>query len=238
MGWLILTGWQVDRRPYRRAVRARWKGQSGTCSYGFTDYSRRRNPPILHRKELLLPADQSVVTDGWSPSPAVPCSKRLRNQREVKRKSRDDYRHGFVQFVDPRLADRAIHHRPARVWVCRRDGPHAFKAELANEERTCTSNHASSVPGPASATPARSSLWPLASRPSDGQRYPSEDSVPYVHPERASVTRETAATLRSRASFVNSHLDPTLIARRTFGPPVRLESFPPGSDQVRRAPSR
>ena len=27
----------------------------------FTDYSRRRNPPILHRKELLLPADHPLV---------------------------------------------------------------------------------------------------------------------------------------------------------------------------------
>ena len=27
----------------------------------FTDYSQRRNPPILHRKELLLPADHPLV---------------------------------------------------------------------------------------------------------------------------------------------------------------------------------
>lgn len=27
----------------------------------FTDYSRRRNPPILHRKELLLPANHPLV---------------------------------------------------------------------------------------------------------------------------------------------------------------------------------
>ena len=29
----------------------------------FTDFSRRRNPPILHRKELLLPADHPLVPD-------------------------------------------------------------------------------------------------------------------------------------------------------------------------------
>ena len=29
----------------------------------FTDYSRRRNPPILHRKELLLPADDPLVPE-------------------------------------------------------------------------------------------------------------------------------------------------------------------------------
>ena len=29
----------------------------------FTDYSPRRNPPILHRKELLLPADHPLVPD-------------------------------------------------------------------------------------------------------------------------------------------------------------------------------
>ena len=29
----------------------------------FTDYSGRRNPPILHRKELLLPADDPLVPD-------------------------------------------------------------------------------------------------------------------------------------------------------------------------------
>ena len=28
-----------------------------------TDYSNRRNPPILHRKELLLPADHPLVPD-------------------------------------------------------------------------------------------------------------------------------------------------------------------------------
>ena len=27
----------------------------------YTDYSQRRNPPILHRKELLLPADHPLV---------------------------------------------------------------------------------------------------------------------------------------------------------------------------------
>ncbi len=27
----------------------------------FTDYSQRRNPPILHRKELFLPADHPLV---------------------------------------------------------------------------------------------------------------------------------------------------------------------------------
>ncbi len=29
----------------------------------FTDYSERRNPPILHRKELLLPADHPLVPE-------------------------------------------------------------------------------------------------------------------------------------------------------------------------------
>ena len=29
----------------------------------FTDFARRRNPPILHRKELLLPADHPLVPD-------------------------------------------------------------------------------------------------------------------------------------------------------------------------------
>ena len=29
----------------------------------FTDYSQRRNPPILHRKELLLPADDPLVPE-------------------------------------------------------------------------------------------------------------------------------------------------------------------------------
>lgn len=29
----------------------------------FTDYSQRRNPPILHRKELLLPSDHPIVPD-------------------------------------------------------------------------------------------------------------------------------------------------------------------------------
>ena len=29
----------------------------------FTDFSRRRNPPILHRKELLLPADDPRVPE-------------------------------------------------------------------------------------------------------------------------------------------------------------------------------
>ena len=29
----------------------------------FTDYSQRRNPPILHRKELLLPADHPLVPE-------------------------------------------------------------------------------------------------------------------------------------------------------------------------------
>ena len=51
------------------------------------------------------------------------------------------------------------------------------------------------VPGPTGVTPTGSLLWPLASRPSDGQRYPPADSVPYLHPKGASVTRETASNL-------------------------------------------
>lgn len=40
------------------------------------------------------------------------------------------------------------------------------------------------LPGPTGATPPGSLLWPLDSRPSDGQRYPPVDSVPYLHPEK------------------------------------------------------
>ena len=58
-----------------------------------------------------------------------------------------------------------------------------------------TSNYASFVPSPASATPTGFSLWHLASRPSGGQRYPPRDSVPYVHPKGAFVTRETESDL-------------------------------------------
>ena len=40
----------------------------------FTDFSRRRNPPILHRKELLLPADHPLVPDAVRLTRRLECS--------------------------------------------------------------------------------------------------------------------------------------------------------------------
>ena len=51
----------------------------------FTDYSQRRNPPILHRKELLLPADDPLVPE------AAQLTRRLEVLGAVHR--REDDRH-------------------------------------------------------------------------------------------------------------------------------------------------
>ena len=79
------------------------------------------------------------------------------------------------------------------------------------------------VPGSTGATPTGSLFWPLASRPSDGQRYPPVDSVPYLDPEGASVTRETASNLAFQRlacqSPIHHHITTTL-AQRSAG--VRL----------------
>ena len=55
----------------------------------FTDYAGRHNPPILHRKELLLPADHPLVPD------AVQLTKRLENMGAFKRATTIGTRDGW-----------------------------------------------------------------------------------------------------------------------------------------------
>ena len=55
----------------------------------FTDYSRRHNPPILHRKELLLPADHALVSD------AVQLTERLEGMGAFKRAATIGTRDGW-----------------------------------------------------------------------------------------------------------------------------------------------
>ncbi len=43
------------------ALSASWRVHLPTAAVSFRDYSRSLNPPILHRKELMLPADHSQV---------------------------------------------------------------------------------------------------------------------------------------------------------------------------------
>ena len=45
------------------ALLAALSGNLASDASRFLDYSKRRNPPILHRKELLLPANHPLVPD-------------------------------------------------------------------------------------------------------------------------------------------------------------------------------
>ena len=60
------------------------------ASSRFTDYSRRRNPPILHRKELLLPAGHPLVL------PAVQLTEELERLGAFKRPSEIGTRDGWL----------------------------------------------------------------------------------------------------------------------------------------------
>ena len=60
----------------------------------FTDYSRRRNPPILHRKELLLPADHPLV------APAARLTGELERLGAFKRPSDIGTRDGWLARLD------------------------------------------------------------------------------------------------------------------------------------------
>ena len=55
----------------------------------FTDYNGRHNPPILHRKELLLPADHPLVPD------AVQLTERLERMGAFKRAKEIGTRDGW-----------------------------------------------------------------------------------------------------------------------------------------------
>ena len=60
----------------------------------FTDYSRRRNPPILHRKELLLPAAHPLVL------PAVQLTGELERLGAFGRPSEIGTRDGWLDRLD------------------------------------------------------------------------------------------------------------------------------------------
>ena len=60
----------------------------------FTDYSRRRNPPILHRKELLLPAHHLLVP------PAARLTRELERLGAFERPSEIGTRDGWLTRLD------------------------------------------------------------------------------------------------------------------------------------------
>ena len=74
-----------------------------------TLYSGRRNPPILHRKELLLPAD----------SPLVPEATRLTKELEQLGAFGDPHRIGTRDGWTTRLASLGISLDGGRPTVCR-----------------------------------------------------------------------------------------------------------------------
>ena len=60
----------------------------------FTYYSRRRSPPILHRKELLLPADHPLL------APAVQLTGELERLGAFERPSQIGTRDGWLARLD------------------------------------------------------------------------------------------------------------------------------------------
>ena len=101
----------------------------------------------------------------------------------------------FGSFVDPRLADPSNKTAARQKWGCSRQVLRAFKAELANKERTWPRPTKPYRPSPADIRRRGpcSGLSPLARQPVNDTR----PQTPYrtSTSDEASVTRETVSNL-------------------------------------------